>query len=243
VRAYATVYPLGESPDSACRAIDAVLADPRFPVGALKLSADPHWGVGPERVQALVARVRRHVGPSLELMFDAFECFPSVEVAAEIIPALVEAGFRWLEAPLPVDDMEGHGALVGRGISIAAGDTGITAPAEWQPWLDHTGIDIVQPDIGWAGGFTGVMRIAAMAAAHDRRTVPHGWNTTITLAANLHVHAALGNDEPAEFSTSLLPLRWGATREPIVVDPDGAMAVPDRPGLGVTLADGLLPPP
>lgn len=241
VRAYATVYPLGKSPDSACRAIDAVLADPRFPVTALKLSAEAHWGEEPEKVQALAARVRRHVGPDIELMFDAFEGFTSVGVAAETIPALVEAGFRWLEAPLPVDDMEGHSALAGRGIPIAAGDTGITAPAEWRPWLDHTGVDIMQPDIGWAGGFTGVMRVAAMTAVRGRRTIPHGWNTTITLAANLHIHAALAADEPAEFSSSPLPLRWGATREAIVVEADGTMAVPDSPGLGVTLTEGLLP--
>jgi L-alanine-DL-glutamate epimerase-like enolase superfamily enzyme len=42
-------------------------------------------------------------------------------------------------------------------------------------------------------------------------------------------------DEPCEYSTSQSPLRWELTRETFPIGPDGRIAVPDRPGLGVSL--------
>lgn len=241
IPAYATVYPLGETVDSVRRVVDAVLGDTRFPVTALKLAMDHVLNDRPDRVADLVVAVRRHLGGGFALMVDAVEGFGRAETALEVLPALREASVVWFEAPVPLDDIDGLRRLNGHGVAIAAGDTGLTAPAQWPCYFDHGAIDIAQPDIGWCGGFTGMIRIAELARARGRRIIPHGWNTNITLAANLHVLASRERLEPAEVSTSTLPLRWSTTSEPIEIGPDGMIPAPTAPGLGVTLSkDGAL---
>ena len=48
-------------------------------------------------------------------------------------------------------------------------------------------MDIVQPDCTKCGGLTEAWRIAWMAYEHNMQWVPHGWNTAIGLAADLHL--------------------------------------------------------
>jgi L-rhamnonate dehydratase len=40
--------------------------------------------------------------------------------------------------------------------------------------IDMGCCDIVQPDVGWCGGLTELLKIAAYAEAHDVLVVPHG---------------------------------------------------------------------
>jgi L-rhamnonate dehydratase len=40
--------------------------------------------------------------------------------------------------------------------------------------LSETGIDIMQPDVGWCGGLTTLVEIAAIAKARGQLVVPHG---------------------------------------------------------------------
>jgi L-rhamnonate dehydratase len=40
--------------------------------------------------------------------------------------------------------------------------------------LSDTGIDILQPDVGWCGGLTSLLDIAAIAKARGQLVIPHG---------------------------------------------------------------------
>jgi L-alanine-DL-glutamate epimerase-like enolase superfamily enzyme len=66
--------------------------------------------------------------------------------------------------------------------------------------------------------------------------MPHGYRTSILVAANLHLLATQAAGPLLEYSLSPSPLRWETTAERLDVEPDGAVPVPPRPGLGVTLA-------
>ncbi len=44
--------------------------------------------------------------------------------------------------------------------------------------LSETGIDIMQPDVGWCGGLTTPVEIAAIAKARGQLVVPHGSSVT-----------------------------------------------------------------
>jgi L-alanine-DL-glutamate epimerase-like enolase superfamily enzyme len=90
------------------------------------------------------------------------------------------------------------------------------------------------------GGFTGLQKIATAALARGKRVITHGYKTNITVAANLHFLAAHADEELLEFSTSVSPLRWEMTNELLPVAPDGFVAVPTRPGLGVTLSEAAV---
>jgi L-alanine-DL-glutamate epimerase-like enolase superfamily enzyme len=234
---YVTVYPAGGSAEELRRNIDA---RSHYPVGALKIAADRNWQGNPRLVTELVTAARAHVGDEKELMIDAVTAFDSAAEALALMPVFRDCRVAWLEAPLPLDDIAGHRALKDHGVPIAAGDIGLTAPAEWLPFFDQAEIDIAQPDVTMVGGFTGLMEIAALARARGVRVIPHGWGTNITLACNLHFLAQQDSEEPAEFSTSASPLRWRTTRQEIAFDEAGYLTLPQGPGLGVSLDEDVV---
>jgi L-alanine-DL-glutamate epimerase-like enolase superfamily enzyme len=96
-------------------------------------------------------------------------------------------------------------------------------------------IDIAQPDVTMVGGLTELKRLEAYVDKLGKRIVTHGYKSNITIAANLAFLAQHAADEPAEYSTSESPLRWELTQENFEIGEDGRIAVPDAPGLGVSL--------
>jgi L-alanine-DL-glutamate epimerase-like enolase superfamily enzyme len=79
------------------------------------------------------------------------------------------------------------------------------------------------------------MKVAEMVAKRGKRLVPHGYKTNLLIATNLQFLAQHAVAEMCEYSTSKSPLRWELTREAFPIADDGAVAVPDGPGLGVSL--------
>ena len=231
LRAYATVL-TGDTPDDLRRNIDRGLV---LGLREIKICATPAWAADPALAATLVSAARAHVGDDVALYLEGGECWPSADAAREVVPVLAEAGFGWFEAPLSGDDVEGHGALNGLGVPIAGGDQGLTTRYEFAAMLDAGRVDIAQPDITVAGGFSEVRRIAEMVAERGRRMVMHGYQSNILLACNMQVQAAWLADEPVEYSVSTSPLRWELTHEKLEVGDDGRVAMPDGPGLGVSL--------
>jgi D-galactarolactone cycloisomerase len=87
-----------------------------------------------------------------------------------------------------------------------------------------------------------MQKIIAMASAANLPVIPHVWGTNVGLAAALQLFAALPHfperrfpAEPFfEYDRSPHLFRDGVTHEQFAMR-DGYLAIPDRPGLGVTL--------
>jgi L-rhamnonate dehydratase len=232
VPAYGTVYPLGETPDDVRRNIDRGL---KLGLRAIKIVADPFWREDLEKTAKLIRTAREHVGPKVRLMVDAATAWARAEDGLPLMPIFRDHDFAWVEAPLPLDDLAGHARFQGFGVPIGGGDLGLTTRFEYAEMFDVGRIDIAQPDVTMVGGLTELMRVAALAAARGKRVVTHGYKSNITIAANLAFLAQHEAEEPLEYSTSQSPLRWQLTRESFPIDGDGMVAVPEAPGLGVSL--------
>lgn len=235
--AYVTVYPLGREPDELRRALDRTRA---YPARAIKLAIDGFWREERALAQRLLLTAREHLGDEMPIMLDATATFQDAADIQWLLPVLKDCRIDWLEAPFSLDNLAAFEALRDAGIPVAVGDTGLTASAEWEPYFAAGAIDIAQPDIGWVGGFTGMGDVATLCDRHGTRLVPHGWNTDITLCANLHFLATRRTPEYAEFSTSDSPLRWALVKEPRSLESDGTLRVPEGPGLGIDLDDDTL---
>ncbi len=234
VPGYVTIYPPGRCPDEARRKLDNAVQTYN-PVG-IKIAADRFWHEDPALAEKLIRTTREHLGADFPLMVDAITAFDTVEDVQRMLPVLHDCNIHWLEAPLPLDDIDGHALLKGCGLPVGVGDLGLTAPLEWRPFFEAGIVDIAQPDLSHIGGLTGLVKLQAMAKRFGcDRIAPHGWNSNLTLAANLHVLASRGPLEMAEFSTSASPLRWAVTREEIVFDDNGYLPVPQAPGLGMRI--------
>lgn len=232
ILAYGTVYPLGETPDAVRRNIDRGL---KLGLKAIKIVADPFWRGDLKRTESLIRTAREHVGPNIRLMVDAATAWATAEDGLPLMPMFRDFNFHWVEAPLPLDDFEGHARFQGFGVPVGGGDLGLTTRFEYQQMFDIGKIDIAQPDVTMVGGLTELMRVAKIAKARGKRVVTHGYKSNITIAANLAFLAQHWAEEPCEYSTSESPLRWKLTREEFPIDADGKIAVPAAPGLGVSL--------
>ena len=84
---------------------------------------------GNEDVRDVVDRVRKALGPDVQIMGDAFMTL-DVETTLRIADGLVDVDLGWFEEPLPADDLAGYARLRDEcPISIAGGEHGFTAKA------------------------------------------------------------------------------------------------------------------
>jgi len=232
ILAYGTVYPLGETPDEVRRTIDRGL---KLGLRCIKIVADPFWREDLAKTTALIRTAREHVGPEIRLMVDAATAWSKAEEGLPLMPIFRDFNFHWVEAPLPLDDMEGHARFQGFGVPIGGGDLGLTTHYEYEQMFDVGKIDIAQPDVTMVGGLTELLRLSAIAKKRGKRVVTHGYKSNITIAANLAFLAQHWAEEVLEYSTSESALRWELTRERFPIEKDGKVALPTAPGLGVSL--------
>ena len=232
ILAYGTVYPLGETPGEVRRSIDRGL---KLGLKAIKIVADPFWRDDIDHTASLIRTARDHVGPGIMLMVDAATAWARAEEGLPLMPIFAEHDFAWVEAPLPLEDLEGHARFQGFGVPIGGGDLGLTTRHEYREMFEIGKIDIAQPDVTMVGGLTELKRLESYVEKLGKRIVTHGYKSNITIAANLAFLAQHRAEEPAEYSTSESPLRWELTKENFEIGSDGRIAVPDAPGLGVNL--------
>jgi L-alanine-DL-glutamate epimerase-like enolase superfamily enzyme len=154
---------------------------------------------------------------------------------------LEELDVAWLEEPLRCSDVRGLAGLRKEvSIPIAGGEMARTT-AELDAYLEADALDVYQPDAVLAVGLLRGSEVAGRAHARGRRFTPHTWTNGIGLLANLHVAAGVGAGPYLEFPYD--PPGWTPERrdfvlaEPLRIDAEGCVAVPDRPGLGIVLAD------
>lgn len=188
-----------------------------------------------ERVRA----VRRAVGPRAGLAVDANNAWDQA-TALRFCRAVADCNLLWLEEPVLTDDVRASAELA-RALDVPiAGYETETGLVPWRELLAGGAIDVAQPDITYSGGFSECRRIGALAEAYHVPFAPHCFSTAITLVASVHLAAALPNAYIVEVDCNPNALRDELLEEPVVVAPDGTIAPPSGPGLGVRLRQDTL---
>jgi L-alanine-DL-glutamate epimerase-like enolase superfamily enzyme len=183
---------------------------------------------------ARVGAVREAVGDDFHLMVDANNAW-DLSTALAAGREFDRLGVHWFEEPVATDDRVGSARLAAALDVPVAGYETETQLSGFRDLIGAGAVDIVQPDVIWAGGITGCRRIAALAYAAGLRCVPHVYSTAVSIAANLHFMASLPNCYLLEFDQNPNALRTELLTEPIEPDADAVVTVPDRPGLGIRL--------
>jgi L-alanine-DL-glutamate epimerase-like enolase superfamily enzyme len=193
----------------------------------------------PEEDIARVAAVRRALGPQAKLMADV-NCAWSPSFAIEMGRALKPYNLYWIEEPVATDDIDGSARVADALATPIAGYETEIGLYGFRELITRRAVDIVQPDIAWAGGFSECRRIAALAQAHHLMVAPHAFASAVTLAASLHFIASIPNGLVLEFDQNPNGLRDELLKEPIHIEPDGMIRLPERPGLGIELDRGAV---
>jgi L-alanine-DL-glutamate epimerase-like enolase superfamily enzyme len=205
---------------------------------AIKLGWRPFGRRDRQTDEMLVKTARETVGPDVELMVDAGgseQFWPhGFKWALETARMLAAYDVVWFEEPLPADDLEGYAELrLHSPVPIACGEV-LTRRQSFRPFLERRAVDIIQPDCTKCGGLTEALRVGWMAYDNNVLLVPHGWNTAVGLAADLHLTAALPVARYVEYLTPC-PYLDELITEPFAPDSEGYLTVPDKPGLGIRL--------
>src|SRR5215472_17203153 len=190
--------------------------------------------VQPEEDLARVAAVRRALGPKAKLMVDV-NCAWSPAMAIEMGRALEPYKLYWIEEPVATDDIDGSARVAAALATAIAGYETELGLYGFRELIARAAVDIVQPDVAWAGGFSECRRIAALAAAHHLMVAPHAFSSAVTLAATLHFAASIPNGLVVEFDQNPNGLRDELLKQPLAIDGNGMLPLPERPGLGIEL--------
>jgi L-alanine-DL-glutamate epimerase-like enolase superfamily enzyme len=187
---------------------------------------------------ARVHRAREGLGPDIDNMCDAHGTYTVAE-AKRFCRQVEDCNIAWFEEPVTADDKRGLAEVrAGTDIPIATGESEFTRFA-FRDLLELRAADILQPDLSIAGGITETMRIEALCAAYQVRFAAHIWGGATTFAAGLHCSAAATSSFILEYSVGANPMLHGLAIEDFTVE-DGHIAIPDRPGLGVTIDEDFV---
>ena len=180
--------------------------------------------------------IRQEVGPGFRLIQEANMRW-SVAQCLEIAPVLEELMFLWFEEPTsrtPQDYLAVKRALPS--VKISGGEKRGNR-AENAEMVDCGAYDIVQHSCDDAG-VTEAWHMARMAHMRGKLLCPHNWGDGILAAANAHLMAALPNRFLLEMNMTPDPFKEGVLKDGPAVK-DGYFDIPDKPGLGVELREGL----
>ena len=191
---------------------------------------------------ATVTEVRAAVGDNIDILVDVNGAY-SVHHAIEIGKALESLGVFHFEEPRPHYDLDGLAAIADAlDIPIAAGEM-IYTQYEYRDLILNGKVDIIQPDIVKAPGFTEFQKIAAICKAFGKPITVHNTQPILSTVAHLHFCAAHADIVPyaQEYNIEPISIRdeLPILKEPLQVQ-NGHLAVPTGPGLGVELDEQAL---
>jgi L-alanine-DL-glutamate epimerase-like enolase superfamily enzyme len=208
---------------------------PETPMNPLAYMVEPGFAtVSFDEDLARVRAVRQVVGDDFQLMVDANNAW-GVATALAAGREYDKLGIHWFEEPVATDDRAGSAQLAAALDVRVAGYETESQLSGFRDLVNAGAVDIVQPDVIWAGGVTACRRIAGLAYAAGLPCVPHVYSTAVSIAANLHFMASLPNCYLLEFDQNPNALRSELLTEPIEPDADAVVTVPERPGLGIRL--------
>ena len=138
------------------------------------------------------------------------------------------------EDPIAADSVMSMGYIGDKiNLPLAIGERNNTL-WEFREYCTLPGVNFLKPDIGLAGGFTHVKKIAAVAESFHQRILPHHFLGPIANMALTHIATATTNWDMNEFAPEA-----GTFKEDIVTNivelKDGFFIPPEGPGLGIDI--------
>ena len=187
----------------------------------------------PQEVVERVRLSRERLGPDKKLMIDlhaAWEGRLAVEVARQLEPY----DLYWIEEPVRRDDEPHYLRMVqGATRALVVGGEGEGTLYGIRRLLTEGALQVVQTDILVGGGYTGLLRIAALAEAFHLPVAPHGAQYP---DINCHLAAAVPNGLIVPACPSCEPSQiWSRLYDPPFQVQDGRIALTEKPGLGLEL--------
>lgn len=181
--------------------------------------------------QARIREVRAAIGPDIRLLTDWSLVLPPAE-ASRALDICRESDVHWIEEPHVSGNAERLRELRKRApMRIAAGEQ-LSSRWDFKTLIEALAVDVIMPDVKWAGGILEVKKIAAMAETSEIEVSPHNMSGPVGTAANRHICSTLANFHLLEMCFGSEPL-YAEIAGPVAKVSNGELPLPELPGLGI----------
>jgi len=199
----------------------------------MKVGRDP--AADPHRLEV----ARKAVGDDVELFVDANGAYTRKQALGQAA-LFADGDVRWLEEPVSSDDLAGLHLVRDRGpagMDVTAGEYGYDLPY-FQRMLDAEAVDCLQADVTRCGGFTALLRVAALC---DARSLDLSLHCAPQVSA--HAGTAIWHLRHLEYFHDHVRIEGMAFDGVLDPEPDGVLRPDrDRAGLGLLVRSADLEP-
>ncbi len=191
----------------------------------------------PGRTERLIPLARKTLGDGIAIHADANSSYDPTK-AIEVGRMLEDINAVYFEEPCPFDHLEDTKQVADALTIPIAGGEQESSQHRFRWMIYNRGVDIVQPDLHYYGGFIRTTRVARMAALAG-------------MPSTLHISGGFGFVYMLHFASYIPNLgryqeyKMGIERYSKLFDPpleirNGAITVPKGPGVGITDIGDLL---
>jgi len=191
----------------------------------------------PGRTRGLIPLSRKALGDEITIHADANSSYDA-EHAIDVGRMLEDIGAEYFEEPCPFDDLEATRQVTqALDIPVAGGEQEFSE-TRFRWMIRHGCVDIVQPDLHYHGGMVRSTRVARMGAS-------------VGLPCTVHISGGFGFVYMLHFASVTPDIgrfqeyktgaeRYGDWFDPPLQSREGALSVPQGPGVGIKDVDAVL---
>jgi len=243
VRVYCDCH-AGEEADPEANADEAERAVEALGFDALKFDLDVPSGHERDRANRhlrpaeiehkadIVRAVTERVGDRADVAFDCHWSF-SAGSAKRLASAVEQYDVWWLEDPVPPENLDVQRTVTQSTTTPVAVGENVYRKHGQRRLVEEEAADVLAPDLPKVGGMRETRKIADMADTYYVPVAMHNVASPVGTVASAQVGAAIPNALAVEYHSYQLDW-WGDLVEEDVIE-DGAIEIPEAPGLGVTL--------
>ncbi len=187
----------------------------------------------PGRTERLIPLVREAFGPEMTLYADANSSY-DVPNAIRIGRLMEEHGYAFYEEPCEFDRLEDTRAVADALRIPVAGGEQESSEYRFRWVIANRGLDVIQPDLHYYGGFIRSMRVARMAHEAGLLCTPHMSGSGLGYLDAAIFAACIPNSVPFTEYKGSADIPVTSQTSSLKVE-GGKVRVPSGPGFGVTI--------
>jgi D-xylonate dehydratase len=213
---------------------DALKFDLDVPSGHEVDRANRHLR-GPEidHKAAIVEAVTERVGDRADAAFDCHWSY-SADGAHRLAEAVEDYDVWWLEDPVPPENHDVQATVTQRTTTPITAGENVYRTHGHRRLIEEEAVDVIAPDLPKVGGMRETQKIAHLADLYYVPVAMHNVSSPIGTMASAQVATTIPNSLAVEYHSYQLGW-WADLVEEDDLIQDGRMAIPEEPGLGITL--------
>lgn len=188
------------------------------------------------------AALRQAVGPNIDIIIDGHQGAVTRPYTRKIALAVARAmephRILFFEEPLSYDDPEGYALLRQNTATPIGGGESLLGFYDFANYFRMGALDVAQPDVGYHGGISEILRIIAAAESHKVGVVLHNPSLGAGMMFGLHIAFARHASELIEILPLRTELQNAVLAEPLRIE-KGYLLPPTAPGAGLVWHDDL----